>query len=144
MADKAKIINSNISMQNKVALLTICTAQEIQNKVQVLLKKYDISFSQLTILHILDEAPNEKMTVNQIKQYMVDESPNVSRSLNKLASKGLVSKNRSVSDQRVVYISITENGKKFHTDCDQRLFGENLLDLPDGESKKMVDMLMRI
>jgi MarR family transcriptional regulator len=144
MADKAKIINSSISVQNKVALLTICTAQEIQNKVQALLKKYDISFSQLTILHILDEAPNEKMTVNQIKQYMVDESPNVSRSLNKLASKGLVSKNRSVSDQRVVYISITENGKNFHTDCDQRLFGENLLDLPDGESKKMVDMLMRI
>lgn len=144
MADKTKIITSNVSVQNKVALLTICTAQELQNKVQGLLKKYDISFTQLTILHILDELADEEMTVNQIRQYMVDDSPNVSRSLNKLASKGLVAKNRSTEDQRVVYISITEDGKKFHIECDQRLFRKNLLDLPDEESQKMVEMLMKI
>lgn len=144
MADKKKIYASDVSMQNKAALLTICTAQELQNKVQSLLKKHDISFTQLTILHILDEQPNENMTVNQIRQLMVYDSPNVSRSLNKLAEKKLVLKNRSTKDQRVVYISITDEGKTFHTECDQQLFGENLLDLPDIESQKMVEILMKV
>ncbi len=144
MADKYKIYASEVSAQNKAALLTICTAQEVQNRMRNLLKVHDISFTQLTILHILDELPSNEITVNTIRQLMIDDSPNVSRSLNKLASKDLINKERSTKDQRVVYISITEAGKKLHLDCDHLLFAENLLDLPDKESAALVETLMKV
>ncbi|MBK5243123.1 hypothetical protein [Clostridium sp.] len=38
----------------------------------------------MSILDALDNCGLEVMTVNQIKGYMLDESPNVSRALNKL------------------------------------------------------------
>ncbi|MBA3028760.1 MAG: MarR family transcriptional regulator [Desulfobacteraceae bacterium] len=143
MADKKKIYNLPISNSDKAAFLILCTAQEVQNRSLNLIKEYDLSMTQLTILHILDELPMENITVNQIRDLMVEDSPNVSRALNKLAKKNLVKKERSREDQRVVFITITPAGRDLHKICDKRISG-NMIHMTEEQSGILNDLLMEI
>jgi len=47
--------------------------------------------------------------------------PNVSRLLNKLMEKGLIQKERNLSDQRVVYVKLTPAGEKLRIQSRQIL-----------------------
>lgn len=142
MADKIKIYNMPILDQDKAAFLIMCTAQEIQNRIAGLIHEHDISMTQLTILHILDELPVDKVKVKTIREMMVEDSPNVSRALNKLASKKLIYKERSEEDQRVVHVTISKAGREMHRICDKKITG-SLLSLSKKEAGDLVDLLMK-
>jgi DNA-binding MarR family transcriptional regulator len=143
VADKDKIYKSNLPVQDKAAFLIICSAQELLNKIGTITKRFGISLTQLRILDILDSLSQEKVTVNTIRQLMVDDSPNVSRSINKLVAQQLATKQRSTEDQRVVYVSITEAGRKVHMACDREIIGKTI-QLPDQESKALADLLIKV
>ncbi len=143
MADKQKIFNLPISNQDKASLLILCTAQEVRNRSSALIKEYGLSLAQLTILHILDEMPNQKTTVNTIRKLMVEDSPNVSRALNKLVAKNLVSKERSTEDQRIVFIRINQAGRNLHKICDRKIAG-NMINLPEEEAQVLTALLMKV
>ena len=82
MADKDKIYSSDLPIQDKAAFLIICTAQELLNKIGVITKTFGISLTQVADTDILDTLPDDRVTVNTIRRYMIDDSPNVSRSIN--------------------------------------------------------------
>lgn len=142
MADKQKINMLPISAQDKAALLILCTAQEVRNRSSAVIKEYGISLAQLAILDILDKLPAKKATVNNIRELMVEDSPNVSRALNKLVAKDLVTKERSTDDQRVVFIRINQAGSDLHRKCDQKIAG-NMINLPENESCLLAELLMK-
>lgn len=143
MADKDKIYKSDLPIQDKAAFLIICSAQELLNKIGTITKKFDISLTQLQILDILDTLPEDHVTVNTIRQFMVDDSPNVSRSINKLVEKQLVTKERSTNDQRVVFVTITAAGREVHRACDLKIIG-NTIDLPDKTCRELADLLIQL
>ncbi len=118
MANKKLIIDSNYSIPAKVLSLIHCISHEVEAEVKRILKPYGISNTQLMILHTLDEYSDGKMTVKDIKAQMVDDSPNVSRSLNNLMNMELITKERDEEDQRVVWIKISEAGKSLHVEID--------------------------
>ena len=143
MADKDKIYGSDLPVQDKAAFLVICSAQELLNKIGTITKTFGISLTQLRILDILDTLTEDRVTVNTIRQFMVDDSPNVSRSINKLVEKQLVTKERSVEDQRVVFVTITAAGREVHRACDSKIIG-NTIDLPDHTCQRLADLLMKL
>lgn len=139
MANKDLILKSGISRSNKAVMLLLCTAQEINSEISRELGKLGISQEQLQILHVLDESPSGELTVNEIKLSFVSDSPNVSRMLNKLVEKNLVTKRRDTQDQRVVYITITTSGRKMHYEAD-----EVYLKCVPGLSENEADELLKI
>ena len=143
MADKDKIFSSELPIQEKAAFLVICSAQELLNKLGGITKKFGISLTQLQILHVLEMLSHERVTVNTIRELLVEDSPNVSRSINKLVEKGLAVKERSVEDQRVVYVSVTDAGRDVHKRCDRQIVG-NTVDLSDEKSRMLADLLMEL
>ena len=76
------------------------------------LKQWDISTQQYNVLRILNGATAGSLTVQMIKDRMLDKTPNTTRLIDKLLAKNLVSRERSESDRRVVYVSITSAGQK--------------------------------
>ena len=142
MADKKRVYNLPISERDKAAFLIMCTSQEVKNRSMGLIKEYDLSMTQLTILHILDELPMEKVQVKTIRKLMIEDSPNVSRALNKLAAKNLIKKERSREDQRVVYVTINPAGHDLHEICDKKISG-NLIDLSEDEARILNELLMK-
>ncbi|WP_432664155.1 MarR family transcriptional regulator [Wukongibacter baidiensis] len=143
MANKDLIINSDIDLDQKVLGLLMCTAQEQTAKMIRSIRHMNLSLTQVQILHVLSNSPSGQLTVNQIKSFMVDESPNVSRSLNKLMENGYILKERSSEDQRVVYITVTDEGRQAHRDADKELVKVSL-DLSDEELKTLYEILKKI
>lgn len=123
MANKDIVINSAYTPEIKSYALIRCIAHEIEATAARTLKNYGLSETQLSILDALDNS-GAAMTVNQIKAAMIDESPNVSRSLNKLMENGLIVKQRDFKDQRVVKIRLTDEGRNRHREADRALLKE--------------------
>ena len=83
-----------------------------------LLKPYGVSMQQFNVLRIL-RGKGEEMTINSIKERMIDKSPNLARLADKLISKELIERRRSDSDRRVVYLTISEKGLKLLAKIDE-------------------------
>lgn len=136
MANKQSIIDGNYSVELKVLALIACIGQEQKTEMTRLIKHTGLSLAQLQLLHFMSEEPEKGLTVNQLKERMVDESPNVSRALNKLVDSGYAFKRRSSTDQRIVRVKITEAGTLAHIECDKLL-----MDVSLGISKQETELL---
>ena len=86
-------------------LHTLCRL-EVNNR----LAKYDVKYSQWLILDCLtqEEVDNPSKVASQLGM----ERATVSRSLDILESRGLVSRTHNLTDRRVVEIQVTAQGKK--------------------------------
>ncbi|GLO62468.1 hypothetical protein MACH09_29760 [Vibrio sp. MACH09] len=144
MANKKAIIDADLSVETKLIGLLTCIGQEFKSEIARRLTPMNISMIQLNILHALSFAPEQCLTVNQIKQTMIDDSPNVSRALNKLMAAGLIEKQRSSEDQRIVYIHLTEQGSNAHIDADKQLLDMKINGLTEEESKQLYDLIKKI
>lgn len=129
--------------QHKAGMNMIFTANWLLNKIAVSLKPIGLSLQQLNILSILDGQPDQTATVNLIRDRLIDRMPNVSRLLNKLMEKGLVVKERNLSDQRVVYVKLTPQGQKTKT-RGRKLFDGIAMGLNDREAELLNDLLEKM
>jgi len=98
--------------QQKAGMNLIFTANWLSNQYASALKPLDLSLQQLNVLTILQGQETHTAPVNLIRDRLIDRMPNVSRLLNKLMEKGLIRKDRTLSDQRIVHIKLTEDGLK--------------------------------
>ena len=95
-------------------LHTLCRL-EINNK----LAKYDVKYSQWLILDCLTQA--EVDNPSKVASQLGMERATVSRSLDILESRNLVSRTHNLTDRRVVEIQVTAQGKKIAQQGVQRL-----------------------
>ena len=110
MGDLAKDINSTFPSEHVKAIINIkYTANWIENKSNHVLKPFKISVQQYTILRILRGA-KEKVTVQTVKDRMIEKSPNTTRLMDKLCAKNLMERVRCENDRRVVYVQIASLG----------------------------------
>ena len=128
------------SLQHKAGMNIIFTANWLLNQYATVLKPIDLSLQQLNILAILKGQPDRSATVNLIRDRMIDRMPNVSRLLNKLMEKKLINKDRDLSDQRVVYIKLTEKGEKVAR-MGRELFQKVSYDLTDNQAEMLSKLL---
>lgn len=145
MANKDLVLNNeHATLEQKTIGLISCVAQEIQAKYIKALLPWGVSPIQLNILHVLDYGPKEGLTVSQIKKLQVEESPNISRALNKLMDKGYIIKNRNKIDQRVVHIQITNQGRKIHKECDEASVSLIKLNISDENIETLFEILKKL
>lgn len=96
--------------RQKALLNLIFTANWFRHLDTTRLLPYGLSPQQYNILRILKGALPGRMSMNEVKDRMLDRSPNATRLADKLISKGLVDRTRCEEDRRVVYVSIAGSG----------------------------------
>ena len=110
MGDISKDISSTFPNEKIKALINIkYTANWLDTIGNDILKPFKISVQQYNILRILRGA-KEAITVNAVKDRMIEKSPNITRLMDKLCDKDLIERTRCETDRRVVYIKITVKG----------------------------------
>lgn len=117
----------------------------IQNK---FMSQFSLTMPQFNILRILRGA-KEAITVNTVKQRMVEKSPNTTRLMDKLIDKGLIERERCSDDRRVVYVKISEEGLKLLSTIDKALqeSGKEILvmeNLTEEEACQLSDLLDKL
>ncbi|MFN3875159.1 MAG: MarR family winged helix-turn-helix transcriptional regulator [Flavobacteriales bacterium] len=98
-----------ISEQQKAMLNLLFTANWLRAREVSRFKPYGISPQQYNILRILRGAKG-RMRAQSVKERMIDRAPNATRLADKLIAKGLVRRERSAEDRRVIHIRITLKG----------------------------------
>jgi DNA-binding MarR family transcriptional regulator len=144
MGDISKEIASAFPSNDVKAYINILfTASWISSKEMVFFKPYKISPQQYNILRILRGA-NVPLSVQTVKDRMVQRSPNVTRLMDKLCGKNYIDRIPSKNDRRVVNIIITKNGLELLATIDKKWESKLLKNLNEVEAGQLSDLLDKI
>jgi DNA-binding MarR family transcriptional regulator len=105
--------------QQRMVVNLLYTSNWLKNIHSDLLQPFDITPQQYNILRIL-RGNGDWMTMNTVKERMIDKSPNTTRLADKLVAKKFVERKRCEEDRRVVYVKITAKGLKLMAEIDDK------------------------
>ncbi len=110
-----KIIKTEteIPISRKVIINLLYTESWVMDKISLELKAFDISVQQFNVLRILKGQKGKPANLSTIQERMVSKMSNTTRLVDKLISKGYVTRITCPSNRRKVEISITQKGKDF-------------------------------
>ncbi|TXI83567.1 MAG: MarR family transcriptional regulator [Crocinitomicaceae bacterium] len=135
------------SPQQKVIVNIRYTSNWMANQQNAYMSKFDLTMPQFNILRILRGAKeNGPISVNTVKERMIEKSPNTTRLMDKLIDKGLMERVRCESDRRIVYVMITDKGLDLLSEMDLSFETNNLLaaKLTDEEAEVLSGLLDKL
>src|SRR3954469_19439406 len=86
------------------------TADLLRRHVAVVLAPFDITEQQYNVLRILRGAGEKGLPTLDIAERMIEETPGITRLIDRLESKKLVARKRCATDRRQVFCLITRPG----------------------------------
>lgn len=128
----------NLNLQRTVGLLG--------KPLSRFLKAHGLSLAQYNILRILRGQPGRQLPCRQIGLRMVTREPDVTRLLDRLEKDGLVERDRSESDRRVVMTSVTKAGLDLLASLDEpmrRIHKDSLGHLSRAEIRDLNRLLVK-
>ncbi|HRO76873.1 MAG TPA: MarR family transcriptional regulator [Crocinitomicaceae bacterium] len=103
-------LNCTFKSEHQKAIINLrYTTNWLANLQHNYMSKFDLSVAQFNILRILRGAKGF-ISVNTVKERMIEKSPNTTRLMDKLFDKKLIERVRCESDRRIVYVKISEGG----------------------------------
>src|SRR3954451_14988368 len=110
MKAPADIANRRTPLLEEAVFLDIIrTAEALSRPATQLLKTEDLSSSQYNVLRILRGSP-EGLTCGDIGERMITRDPDITRLLDRMEKRQLISRCRDQKDRRVVLTRITPEG----------------------------------
>ena len=97
------------------------TYEFLQRRVAELLKSRDLTPTQYNMLRILRGAGTDGVTCSQATERMLSQDPDVTRLLDRMELRGLIRRERSKEDRRVVITRISDLGIELTNQLDDPL-----------------------
>lgn len=107
-----------VSLEQEAFLLLQRTTSELVNSVADLLKPAGLSGPQYNVLRILRGAGPNGLTCGEISDRLITRDPDITRVLDRMEKRGLVTRRRDSDDRRVVIAAITKAGLDLLTKLD--------------------------
>jgi DNA-binding MarR family transcriptional regulator len=99
-----------LTLQQEAVVSLIRTTDLVRARLEEALRPWDLSIEQFNVLRILRGAPGRRHPTLEIASRMISRAPNITRLIDKLASKGLVSRCPEPGDRRVVAVKLSSRG----------------------------------
>jgi DNA-binding MarR family transcriptional regulator len=110
------------SCREEEAFLNLARSYEhLLQGLSELFRSYNLSTTQYNVLRILRGAGSAGLTCSEAANRMISHDPDITRLFDRLESRGLVIRSRSVEDRRVVMATISEAGMALLAQIDQPL-----------------------
>lgn len=107
------------SKEEEVYLNLQRTAEALRSVVVETLKPYELTGSQYNVLRILRGAGAEGVKCSEISERLVTKDSDITRLLDRLIARNLVTRERDDKDRRVIVARITEAGLKLLAELDE-------------------------
>ena len=98
------------TVTQEAAVSLIRTADLARRAVGAIVEPHGITSQQYNVLRILRGAGDDGLPTLEIAYRMVEQTPGITRLIDRLEAKQLVARERSTSDRRCVYCRITQSG----------------------------------
>ena len=92
--------------------ILLSTADKIRTACEAVCAPFDLTGQQYNVLRILRGAEPEGLPTLTIAERVIEKSPGITRMVDRLEAKGLVSREIRPHDRRCVYCRITKKGLK--------------------------------
>jgi MarR family transcriptional regulator, 2-MHQ and catechol-resistance regulon repressor len=134
----------NLNQKSMVNL--IYTYHWVVEKIKNLLSTEDITLQQYNILRILRGSFPAPLSTLQIRDRMLDKMSDTSRIVDRLVVKGLVHKNTSKTDKRLVDVIITDEGRELLSKLDMQndQLDNIITSLSEGEMNTLNNLLDKL
>lgn len=132
------------SLEEEAILNLARTAEYIASASSVVFKAADLTATQYNVLRILRGAGSEGLSCSEISERMVTKESDITRLLDRIESRGLISRERPASNRRMVIARITDAGLKVLEELDEPVAEINrwLVGHLGEKSLKTVNQLM--
>jgi len=109
------------SLEQEAVLNVVRTADVLAGEVQNVLKPHGLSATQYNVLRILRGAGAEGLACGEVAQRLITRDPDVTRLLDRMEKRKLISRCRQRRDRRVVCARITPTGEQLLAELDPRV-----------------------
>lgn len=127
--------------EEEATLSILRTAEVISQRAESLLKNYDLSANQYNVLRILRGSKDTGLTCGQIGERMISRDPDTTRLLDRLESRGLIARERSEEDRRVVVVRISASGLSLLRELDPEILRYNKQVFESFGAKKLRQLI---
>jgi DNA-binding MarR family transcriptional regulator len=117
LAEEIKMTKPFSLLEEEATLSLVRTADVLFQRAGELLKPFDISPAQYNVLRILRGA-KEALACGQIAERMVSRDPDITRLLDRMERRGLITRARDGQDRRVVKTEIHSKGLRLLEEID--------------------------
>jgi DNA-binding MarR family transcriptional regulator len=120
------------------------TADALMQGLAATLKPAGLSPTQYNVLRILRGAGPDGLACREIAERMITRDPDVTRLLDRLEERGLVTRTRDRADRRIITTRITEKGLGLLNELDEpvaQLHAEQLRHLGDQRLRSLITLL---
>jgi DNA-binding MarR family transcriptional regulator len=107
------------SLEQEAVLNVLRTADVLLQRITAVLKPFKLSHSQYNVLRILRGAGSEGLACRAIGERMITRDPDITRLLDRLEVRGLLTRTRDQKDRRVITARITLEGRRLLEELDQ-------------------------
>jgi DNA-binding MarR family transcriptional regulator len=130
------------SLEQEVVLNIMRTAGALRSGIAEVLRDYELSAPQYNILRILRGAPGEDgLPCSEVGDRLVSRDPDVTRLLDRLEKRGLVTRGRSSTDRRVVNARITKKGLELVNQLDDPIANVHAIQLGHMKRKDLRELI---
>ena len=113
------------TLRQEAQLNLIRTANVLSDAFEQMLKPHGITGTQYNVLRILRGAEPEGLCRNEVAERLLNRMPDATRLLDRMEQAGLVSRERSTVDRRLVTTRITEKGRQVVDGLDEAADAEH-------------------
>lgn len=139
--------NSNLSLSKKAIISILFTYGLVNNKLNDVLKPFDVSIQQFNVLRILRGQKGIPITLEKLQELMINKMSNTTRLIDKLIKKGYVNKSINKKNRRKIDITISQEGLNFLEFIDVKIDSKEqdiIHALTDDETIELVRLLGKI
>jgi DNA-binding MarR family transcriptional regulator len=137
----------HLILEEQVFVAVLSTADTLARRASAMLEHYGLTSTQYNALRILRGGGSNGLACSEIAGRMINRDPDITRLLDRLQRRGLISRKREHNDRRVIRTSITSTGLELLNGMDLAVeeFHRQLLGhLNKKTLRSLMDLLDRI
>lgn len=136
-----------LPLPDRAFIFLLKTADSLSQEVEQLLKAHGLTGTQYNVLRILRGAKSEGLACSSIGDKMISHDPDMTRLLDRMEKRGLITRQRQTSDRRVVKGRITARGLELLKRLDRpvsALHQRQFRHVAPRQVKALMDLLERV
>lgn len=132
-----------LNERHKATINIVFTSNWITDILERRANSQQITLQQFNVLRILRGQYPNPITNSLLKQRMLDKMPDVSRIINRLVAKGMVSRGKSAVDRRAADVKITSKGLDALANLDESMMMMDVLheNITESECQVLNELL---
>ncbi len=119
MGSRSKSAGASIPVQDRIFVALLRTADALSQEAEQLLKAASLTGTQYNVLRILRGAEPAGLPCRGIGDRMISHDPDMTRLLDRMEKRGLITRERQTDDRRVVKTRITPRALSLLKTLDQ-------------------------